>query len=123
VNSASAAAVHEGYAVGLSADGNAVLVGGLGYDVSGIIVAGRRRVDLHRQDQLAVTSALPTRRTEGDGATLQLGLLYVESLAPSCNRQSHIEANEFKRRRIMIGRNQRGSELQAVSSPQRMCPQ
>ena len=30
----SAAAVHEGYAVGLSADGNTVVVGGLGYDVS-----------------------------------------------------------------------------------------
>jgi hypothetical protein len=34
INSASAAAVHEGYAVGLSADGNTVVVGGLGYDVS-----------------------------------------------------------------------------------------
>jgi len=34
INSASTAAVHEGYAVGLSADGNTVLVGGQGYDVS-----------------------------------------------------------------------------------------
>jgi hypothetical protein len=60
---------------------------------------------------------------EFTSSTVVLRFLYFESLATSCKRQSRIEAHQLERRRIMIGGDQGGGKLQAISGPQRMCPQ
>jgi hypothetical protein len=49
--------------------------------------------------------------------------LYCEALATGCDCQSRIEANQLKRRWIMIGGDKGGGKLQTIRSPQRMCSQ